>query len=419
MEEHLNGLNKAQKEAVLHMNGPLLIVAGAGAGKTKTITHRIVNLVKNGIPPERILAVTFTNKAAKEMRDRILAAMPKIPFDASMSKGIFGTPFVSTFHSLGVYIIKENARLLGLTKYFTILDEGDSNSLVKESLKELGIDPKQYDPKKIRNIISREKAKFTHPDDYLGRERGPLAGIVARVWDLYEKKKAQENSLDFDDLLLKAVKLLKENKEIRETYQDRWQYIHIDEYQDTNEVQYLMSRLLSEKHKNICVVGDADQNIYSWRGANLKNILSFEKDYPDAKIVILEENYRSTKNILEAANEIIKKNIYRPEKNLFTENEAGEKISLYEAIDESDEAEHVASKILEIVDGNPESFLSRGVSQADGLRGIAPRARGDSDPARGELSGFPEIAVLYRANFNHACSKKRCCATTFHTRYSE
>jgi len=218
--------------------------------------------------------------------------------------------------------------------------------LIKETIKEIGLDPKQYEPKKIKNIISKEKGKFTHLDDYAEKASDYLGKIVAQVWSIYEKKKMKENSLDFDDLLLKATKLLKENEQIRKIYQEKWEYIHIDEYQDTNEVQYLMSRLLSENNKNICVVGDADQNIYSWRGANLKNILNFEKDYPNAKIILLEENYRSTKNILEAANEVIKKNKYRPDKNLFTKNETGEKISLYEALDENDEAEFVATKVV-------------------------------------------------------------------------
>ena len=371
-KRHLKGLNDKQIEAAIHMDGPMLIVAGAGAGKTKTITHRIVNLIKEGIAQESILAVTFTNKAAREMRERILDqiqknAMSRLNLD--MGKSISDSvPFVSTFHSLGVYIIKENAKTLGLTKYFTILDESDSTALIKETMKELDIDPKQYEPKKIKNIISREKGKFTHLEDYTeSNSANSLSRIVAQVWNLYEKKKMKENSLDFDDLLLKTVKLLHGNREIRKKYQNKWKYIHIDEYQDTNEVQYLMSKLLSENNKNIVVVGDADQNIYSWRGANLKNILNFEKDYPEAKIVLLEENYRSTKNILEAANIVIKKNKYRPDKNLFTKNATGEKISLYEALDEADEADFVATKILEIVDGS--------------------------------INTFSEIAVLYRANF--------------------
>ncbi|MEI7709383.1 MAG: UvrD-helicase domain-containing protein [bacterium] len=386
--EHLNGLNKEQKEAALHKDGPLLIIAGAGAGKTKTITHRIVNLIKEGVAPEKILAVTFTNKAAKEMRERIILEIEK------NVKGQEKVPFVSTFHSLGVYIIKENARLLGLTRYFTILDEGDAVGFIKDILKELGVDPKQYEPKKIKNIISREKGKFTHLSDFSEREgnsANALSKIVAQVWNLYEKRKMKENSLDFDDLLLKATKLLKDNPEVRKIYQEKWEYVHIDEYQDTNEVQYLMSKMLAENNKNICVVGDADQNIYSWRGANLKNILSFEKDYPNSKIVLLEENYRSTQNILEAANTIIKKNKYRPDKNLFTRKETGEKIGLYEALDETDEAEFVATKILEIVDGAGGAF-------ENGLAGGG--TRGTEDLNKSTVSStMSEICVLYRANF--------------------
>ncbi|HEV7424275.1 MAG TPA: 3'-5' exonuclease, partial [Candidatus Paceibacterota bacterium] len=272
-----------------------------------------------------------------------------------------------------------------------------------EVLKEIELDPKQYDPKKIKNIISREKGKFVHLFEYEGNANDPAASymskIVARVWSSYEKKKEKENSLDFDDLLLKATKLLKDNEEIRSIYQTKWEYIHIDEYQDTNEVQYLMSKLLAENHKNITVVGDADQNIYSWRGANLKNILSFEKDYPDAKIVLLEQNYRSTKNILEAANVIIKKNKYRPDKNLFTKNSAGEKIGLYEALDENDEADFVATKILELLDESSADSILPG--------SLSPRARGAlplgsstcETPRKNKSALLSEIAILYRANF--------------------
>jgi len=396
--QHLGGLNPKQREAALHKEGPLLIVAGAGAGKTKTITHRIVNLIKEGVAPEKILAVTFTNKAAKEMREKIREAILRY----GSLEGQNGFPFVSTFHALGVHIIKENARILGLTKYFTILDEGDSVSLIKEVMKELSLDPKQYDPSKIKNIISREKGKFTDFEVYQEMVEASFASganylskIVAEIWPLYEKKKNKENSLDFDDLLLKSTKLLKENEQIRKLYQDKWEYIHIDEYQDTNEVQYVLSRLLSENNKNICVVGDADQNIYSWRGANLKNILSFEKDYPNTKIVLLEQNYRSTKNILEAANTVIKKNKYRPDKNLFTDNQAGEKIGFYEALDETDEADFVATKILEIIDsGEDVDFRSLGRSDGDGQRKFsAENFRAD------KIIILSDIAILYRANF--------------------
>jgi len=424
MENHLHGLNSKQKEAAEHVKGPLLIIAGAGAGKTKTITHRIVNLIKKGVAPERILAVTFTNKAAKEMRNRIFSALSKENFflrglsqadgprvsaararaDSDPERNEFSLPFVSTFHSLGVHIIKENSRLLGVTRHFSILDEGDTASLIKGILKELDLDPKQYDPKKIRNIISREKGKFVHPREYEIREgnKNSLARVVVQVWKQYEDRKTKENSLDFDDLLLKTAKLLEENEEVRKKYQNRWEYVHIDEYQDTNEVQYLMSKMLSEGHKNICVVGDADQNIYSWRGANLKNILHFEKDYPTTKTILLEENYRSTRNILEAANEIIKKNKFRPDKNLFTKKEGGGKIGLYEALDENDEAEFVATKILELMDNTGRgNVLKRTLGRRDG----AGQRKFSAENFRGESENiFPggellNIAVLYRANF--------------------
>jgi DNA helicase-2/ATP-dependent DNA helicase PcrA len=398
--KHLSGLNEKQKEAALHINGPLLIVAGAGAGKTKTITHRILNLIKEGVPPEKILAVTFTNKAAKEMRERVLGEIEKHAKEQNT------IPFVSTFHSLGVFIIKENARALGLSRYFTILDEQDAATMIKESLKEVGLDPKQYDPRKIRNIISHEKGKFTNLANYSERMNDPTVDgsssfgkIVAQIWNLYENKKDKEGALDFDDLLLKSTKLLRENKAIRKLYQERWEYIHIDEYQDTNEVQYLMSRLLTGEKENICVVGDADQNIYSWRGANLKNILNFEKDYKNVKIVLLEENYRSTQNILEAANTVIKKNKFRPDKNLFTKNKTGEKIGLYEALEENDEADFVATKILEIIDKseNVVDFLSPRVPT-----GNPERAQGqknyDIEASNSEIN-LSEIAILYRANF--------------------
>ena len=391
--KHLEDLNDKQKEAAVHKEGPLLIIAGAGAGKTKTITHRIVNLIKEGVEPDKILAVTFTNKAAKEMRDRIVAEIGK------NAQGQNTIPFVSTFHSLGVHIIKENAGALGLNRHFAILDENDSSSFIKEILKELDI---ETDPRKVRNIISWEKGKFTDAEGY--RERlntyggGQIARIVAQVWPIYERKKARENSLDFDDLLLKSVKLLKEKERIRNFYREKWHYVHIDEYQDTNEVQYLMSRLLTGEGKNICVVGDADQNIYSWRGANLKNILSFEKDNPEAKIILLEENYRSSGNILDAANVVIKKNKFRPEKNLFTRKEAGEKIALYGALDETDEADFVATKILSLLSPpeKREDVLEKSLGSA------TARARGifqQKNIRAFRENIFSDIAVLYRANF--------------------
>ena len=367
-EDYLIGLNPGQKEAVLHTEGPLLIFAGAGAGKTKTITCRIMHLIKSGIEPKNILAITFTNKAAKEMRDRVMAALEKE--HGLMGMSFTEKPFISTFHSLGVHILKENSREIGLIRNFTIFDKSDSQRVVKEIVKDMGLDPKQHEPNKILGIISREKGDLKNAADFAESIQGENFtshhGLVSKIWNEYERKLAAEKALDFDDLLLKTYKLLKSHLEVREKYQNIWKYIHIDEYQDTNKVQYMTVKLLAEKHKNLCVVGDIDQNIYSWRGADIKNIMNFEKDYSNAKIVLLEENYRSTQNILAVANSIIKKNTNRVEKNLFTKNIEGDKISLYAGYNEIEEAQYIANKAKELI--------GSGVSARD-------------------------IAVLYRANF--------------------
>ncbi len=365
--DYLNGLNEQQKEAVLAKDGPVLIIAGAGAGKTKTITHRILHLIKEGVAPRNILAITFTNKAAREMKERVEKIMKE---DKSLNFPVntFEKPFVSTFHSLGVHILKENARVLGLTRNFSIMDRQDSTKIVKDVLKSLDIDPKQFEPGKILNIISREKGEINSPENYsqTAGKGFTLSGVVAKVWPIYETKLREEKALDFDDLLLKAYLLLKNHKDILEKYQELWKYIHIDEYQDTNKVQYKTARLLAEKYKNICVVGDVDQNIYSWRGADIQNILDFEKDYPDAVVILLEQNYRSTQTILAVANKVIAKNKNRKEKNLFTKNIEGEKVSFFKAKNETEEARFIARKSKELIE-----------------KGTDPK----------------EIAVLYRANF--------------------
>jgi DNA helicase-2/ATP-dependent DNA helicase PcrA len=355
----LKDLNERQMEAALYIEGPLLIVAGAGAGKTKTLTYRIINLIRSGVSPDEILAVTFTNKAAKEMRDRTVALLSDRKYDR--------LPFISTFHALGVYILKENAHTLGLPKHFTIADEADAISIIKDALKSLELDPKQYEPRKIKSMISKAKGDFVSRESFAENAIAPFAVMVAKVWELYEKGLKSEGALDFDDLLLQTVLLLKKYPEIKLRYQDKWKYIHIDEYQDTNEVQYELTKLLVGPKENICVVGDTDQNIYSWRGANIKNMLHFEKDYPSAKIVMLEQNYRSTKTIIEAANEIIKKNVFRAPKNLFTENILGEQIGICVAYDETVEANFIAQKIEELC------------------------REGSAEPK--------DIAILYRANF--------------------
>ncbi|MDO8493320.1 MAG: 3'-5' exonuclease [bacterium] len=361
---YLDTLNERQKEAVLHKDGPLLIVAGAGAGKTKTVTHRIAHLIAGGVDPRNILAVTFTNKAAKEMRDRVLLLLPIGS----------NTPTVSTFHSLGVLILKENANVLGINKYFSILDKDESQSLIKKSAKELGIGPKDYNANAVQAVISREKNKLKTPDQFgIKTEGNYFNEMVHNIWVKYEKKLGEQKAFDFDDLIQKPLFLLRDNQKVREYYQNLWKYVHIDEYQDTNVVQYELSKLLAEKHGNICVVGDSDQAIYSWRQADYKNILNFEQNFPGTKTVLLEENYRSTKTILDAANGIIKKNKQRKEKNLFTSREGGEKIRVYGAFDEGDEARWIIQKIKELLNKKVEPSYS-------GIRA-------------------DEIAVLYRANF--------------------
>jgi DNA helicase II / ATP-dependent DNA helicase PcrA len=349
VESHLASLNNEQKEAVLTTEGPLLIIAGAGAGKTKTITHRILHLIHQGVAPANVLAITFTNKAAKEMKERVEKLLSD---DKEVNRPIsmLERPFVSTFHALGVHILKENATLLGIPRHFAIYDRNDSKKAVKEALEEAGYDPKQFEPGKILGAISREKGNYLTVSEFLNKsDSGYFNKIVGDVWQRYEKILSDEKALDFDDLLLRAAKLLEHNKDVLERYQETWQYIHIDEYQDTNKVQYMITRLLARKYKNIAVVGDVDQTIYSWRGANIENIMNFEIDYPEAKVVMLEQNYRSTQNIIAAANTIIKKNVHRKDKNLFTKNEEGEKISLYGGYDEVDEANFVANKARELI----------------------------------------------------------------------
>lgn len=363
--DYLENLNEKQKEAVLYTDGPLLIVAGAGAGKTKTITNRIIHLIHKGIDPRSILAITFTNKAAKEMRDRTMGMLEKRESGFENVDLQFDIPFISTFHSLGVFIIKENANLIGLNKFFSILDEEDCLKIIKEIMKDFDIDPKQNEPRKIKSVISKSKGDFITSETFSRSSTSYFQDIVAKIWREYEIRLKKDKALDFDDLLLEAVLILKKFPEVKNRYQQKWKYIHIDEYQDTNEVQYEFTKLLVNKDENICVVGDTDQNIYSWRGANIKNMLHFEKDFPNTKIVMLEQNYRSTKNIIQAANSIIEKNQYRVPKNLFTENKEGESITICEAFDEQREANYVATKIDEI------------------LKDVEPE----------------EIAVLYRANF--------------------
>lgn len=344
---YLNGLNDKQKEAVTHIDGPCLVIAGAGSGKTKVLTTRIANLIDNGVPSYNILAITFTNKAAKEMRERLEKLVPN------------NNAFVGTFHALGVRIIRENAPLLGLDRSFSIVDSDDVLSIIKKIMKDNGYDPKLTTPAYIRNKISNIKNEMLTSDDIAKFYNTPQDKIAEKVYYEYIDVLKKNNSVDFDDLLRLPVKLFMENKDVLESYQDRYKYILIDEYQDTNEVQYKLSKLLARKYKNIFIVGDPDQSIYMFRGANFRNILNFEKDYKNAKVIPLEENYRSTKYILDAANSVIKNNKERKEKNLWSSNGEGTKTKYLRAYDGKHEIQLVLDEIKKLLeDGYKKSDIS-------------------------------------------------------------
>ena len=337
---NLDYLNDRQKEAVLYGDGPLLILAGAGSGKTSVLTKRVAYLIKErNISPSNIVAITFTNKAAKEMKERIIKEVGKEGYDIQ----------ISTFHSFGLRIIKENYEKLGYEKNFTIIDSDDSLTVVKKILKEMGIDSTRFNPKFIKNQISSCKNEMVTPEKYKNLVNDELSDITYKVYKRYQDTLLRNNSLDFDDLLIKPIELFNKYKEVLENYQELFKYVFIDEYQDTNEAQYILSKMISAKYKNICVVGDDAQSIYSWRGANFKNILNFEKDYKNAKVILLEQNYRSTKTILNAANSVIKNNINKKDKNLWTDNETGEKIKYVRTNDEKDEASYVTREIRNLV----------------------------------------------------------------------
>lgn len=342
---NLEQLNDKQKEAVLYNEGPLLIIAGAGAGKTKTLTTKIAFLIEEkNVRPENILAITFTNKAAKEMKDRLYTQI------GTTAKRLQ----VSTFHSFGLKLLRENFETLGYEKNFVIMDSDDSLTVVKKIIKDMGYDPKIYNPRGIRNKISGCKNEMTTPLMYEKYAVSDYEKVVKEIYEKYEKKLKSNNSVDFDDLLLLPIELFKKNPDILNDYQNLYQYILIDEYQDTNEAQYILTKLLSEKNRRITCVGDDSQSIYSFRGANYKNILNFEKDYKDARTILLEQNYRSTSNILDAANQVIKNNKQRKDKNLWTSRGTGEKIKHYRAYNERDEAGYVIRKIKELIVRNVE-----------------------------------------------------------------
>ena len=347
----LSSLNQQQREAVTSGDGPLLILAGAGSGKTRVIASRIAYLIaERGVWPRNILAVTFTNKAAEEMRNRVGKLLEGLE--------VGSVPLISTFHSLCVRILRRDIEALnaGYTRSFTIYDQDDTVRLTRNCIRELGLDDKQLTPRSVQAAISAAKNRgedseaFSAKAQYIDERRAS----IARVFQLYEDRLHQNNALDFDDLLIKTVRLLRDVQEVRERYNDRFKYLLVDEYQDTNQLQFALIRLLTEKQQNICVVGDPDQSIYRWRGADITNILKFEEHFPAAKVIRLEENYRSTQNILDLASGVIKHNVERKEKALWTQNPAGEKIRYYQALDAESEARFVAAKIQEHLRLNPD-----------------------------------------------------------------
>ena len=373
MHPFLAHLNPEQRAAVEAPDGPLLILAGAGSGKTRVITHRIAWLIQEkNIAPDSILAVTFTNKAAGEMAERV---------NELLGHSTLAKPLISTFHSFCVRVLRRDVEALkigdkGLTRAFTIFDENDQSGLVKAIMKRMGLDTKQLTPRTVLSRISWAKNHMVDPQDYFLGSKDPSSERVAHIFKAYQDELRKNNAVDFDDLLLEAVRLLKFSAEVRERYQRRYQYVLVDEYQDTNRPQYELMKLMAGEHKNVCAVGDEDQSIYSWRGADIRNILEFEKDFPNARIVRLEQNYRSTQIILEAAGAVVANNIRRKGKKLWTERQGGSLIGYYEAPDGENEALFIADKI--------QAFLRQ--------------AQDSSETQDRGAAGVAHCAVLYRTN---------------------
>lgn len=345
--ELLNGMNPRQKEAVLHTDGPLLLMAGAGSGKTRVLTHRIAYLIEEKeVNPWNILAITFTNKAAKEMKERVNAIL------ASGGEDVW----VSTFHSMCVRILRRDVDFIGYNRNFTIIDSSEQLTLMKRILKELNIDPKKYDPRSILGTISQAKNSLQTPQDFTKMQGSYYEEIAAKCYAAYQKELQYNQCMDFDDLIMNTIRLFEEHPDSLTYYQNKFHYIHVDEYQDTNHAQYTLVNLLAGRFRNLCVVGDADQSIYGWRGADMQNILDFEKDYPDAAVILLEQNYRSTKNILSAANQVIENNSNRKPKNLWTENKEGNKITYYRADNERDETRFIVDRMQEEIRSNHRNY---------------------------------------------------------------
>ncbi|MFJ8451047.1 UvrD-helicase domain-containing protein [Aerococcus viridans] len=347
LNQFTKGLNDRQKEAVEHTEGPLLIMAGAGSGKTRVLTHRMAYILsEKDVNPWNILAITFTNKAAKEMKERVSALVGPDANDM----------WVSTFHSMCVRILRREAEAIGFTRSFTIADPSEQQTLIKRIIKELNLDKDKFSYKMLLGRISDAKNNLMLPDNYRQNYSGYIEDVVADVYERYQKGLQAAQSFDFDDLIMYTVKLFDQQPDILKYYQQKFHYIHVDEYQDTNEAQYKLVKHLGDYFHNVCVVGDADQSIYGWRGANMENILNFEKDYPNSTTILLEQNYRSTKNILQAANNVINKNNYRKDKTLWTDNDKGELISYYRAQNERDESNYVISKIKTAINNQSLSY---------------------------------------------------------------
>ncbi len=338
----LDGLNPTQREAVLYGDGPLLLFAGAGSGKTRVLTHRIAHLIlERGVRPRNVLAVTFTNKAAKEMRERL---------EKLVGPGAGKELWAGTFHSTCARLLRERGESIGLPRDFVVYDDDDQLTVIKECLHQLNLDDRQYAPRAVLSFISRAKEKLIEPDNFKEHFTGFFENVVARIYTLYQEKLTLNHALDFDDLIGKAVRMLQQREDVREYYQNKFKYVLVDEYQDVNLSQYKLTQLLSNGTRNICIVGDDDQSVYGWRGADIEIILGFEADYPDAKTIKLEQNYRSTKTILETAYSVVSRNRGRKDKKLWTENPDGEAVLVWEAINEQEEAVYVAQTIREALD---------------------------------------------------------------------
>jgi DNA helicase-2/ATP-dependent DNA helicase PcrA len=344
----LEGLNPVQREAVLHTEGPVLIVAGAGSGKTRALTYRIAYLIREReVSPYEILAITFTNKAAQEMVERVEGLL-----GSRLAKGMW----ILTFHSACARILRREHNHLGVPSHFSIYDEGDTERVITLVEKQMNVDPKRYPPRQVAAVIGRAKDNLIGPSEFAGNATTYYEKVVADIYAEYQRRLRAAGALDFDDIIMETVRLFREHPEVLEHYQERFRYILIDEYQDTNRAQYHLVNLLAAKHRNLCVVGDADQGVYSWRGATIQNLLDFEHDYPDAAIFVMEQNYRSTQSILELANALIEHNIQRKPKNLWTDSEQGDLAVRFKAENEHDEAWYVANEIERLVQGEGERY---------------------------------------------------------------